>query len=229
MRRGVLAGFGSGVGVLLVLVIVAAVGLLPGEATARTKRFGQPVPTSPGARAHRHAAISDATTLLDRLLLPAGAKASRTEPVGGGSSLAHPAQTTASGDLVDLHRWWVVPEQPEALSEFFQSHAPAGSRLDLHGTSGFAGEIKSWVVGYEWGAKPDVISSRSLLMEVVALPGGRSGVRADAQEIWLAPSPPADFVPTRTQLLEVEVTISGQEPMLAKRTADTQTIEPSEP
>lgn len=162
----------AALGSSVVLVIVAAVGVLPGDAAARAKRFGQPAPMTPGARAHRRAAISDATSLLDRLILPAGAQTSRTEPAGGGPTLTHPPQSTASGDLVDLHRWWVVPEQPEAVSEFLQSNAPAGSRVDLHGTSGFAGEIKSWVVGYEMEAEPDVLSSRSLLVEVVALPGG---------------------------------------------------------
>ena len=163
-------------------------------------------------------------SLLDRLVLPAGAQISRSEPAGGGSILTRPAQGTASGDLVDLHRWWVVPEQPEAVNEFHPVTHPAESHLDLHGTSGFAGAITSWVVGYQWEAEPDVLASRSLLVEVVALPGGQSGVRADAQDIWLAPSPPADFVPASARLLEVEVTISGQEPVLAKRTADSQTV-----
>jgi hypothetical protein len=138
--------------------------------------------------------------------------------------LSRPAETTASGDRVDLHRLWVVPQRPEAVDEFFESHLPPGSRLAGHGTSGVAGEIKSWEVDYGWEAEPDVLSSRSMVVEIVALPGGQSGVRADAQEIWLAPTPPADFVPASARLLEVKVTISGQEQVLAKRTADARTV-----
>ena len=57
--------------------------------------------------------------------LPAGAVQVNSDPASGGL-LSGPAFVPASGNLVDLHDWWTVPGEPQAVEASIEAHPPAG-------------------------------------------------------------------------------------------------------
>ena len=166
------------------------------------RRFGT-IEMTPAARANQRAAVRDARWLLGRLLLPSGAQRSPTDPAGE-SGLEAAWERPGTAALVDRHRWWIVPGEPEAVLAYIESHPSPGSRRGVRGTSSGPRGM-TWVVGYDWPAVRGVLQTRSLLVEVVALPGGRTGVRADAQETWVVPKPSSDLIPSAARVLELSV------------------------
>ncbi len=158
--------------------------------------------TSPSA-ANEVAARTDAAALLARLTLPAGAQSSAAEPSGAGAALANPGDRPATPNLVDDHGWWVVPGRPAAVLAFIKQHRPAGSRLDETG-SGNIGPGYG-VAGFSWPARARVLSTRRLVVEVVALSGASTALRADAQAVWMTSRPASERVARAVDRLEVTV------------------------
>jgi hypothetical protein len=155
------------------------------------------------------AARSDATRLLAAVELPAGAMRSSTEPAGGGRWLAAPASYPATPNLVDNHKWWIVPGSAGAVLAYLNSHAPAGSKLT--GTSISNGPNIPTVqsVEFDWPARPNVLSQRALVIEVTDLSNDTAGVRADAEEVWVTPRAMTDRIPADVSTLTVTLTRFG--------------------
>jgi hypothetical protein len=146
---------------------------------------------------HRAAARADAATLLSRLKLPPGASVSGVEPAGDGGQLARPAVgPAATPNVVDRHEWWRVPGGPAAVIAYVDAHRPAGSRRFLTGAG---------VTGLDWGPRRGVLSQRRLIVQAVSLADGSTGVRADAQVVWVTPRPPRERVPAAERRLRVTV------------------------
>ncbi len=174
----------------LALVLVSAVALADSDGSAASNE----------AAAH-----SDATELLSKLVLPPGAKQSSTEPAGDHSALAGPSSFPATGNLVDLHRWWLVTGSPHSAIAYIRAHGPRGSNLNETSTS--SGDSATFVaVGYGWPSDLRVLASRELLIGAVQLPGGVTGLRVDAQDVWLTPRPASELIPSRVARLGVTVT-----------------------
>ena len=159
-----------------------------------------------GPAANRRVARSDAAPLLMRLSLPPGAQRSAGEPTGDGSSLSRPGTSQATPNLVDDHAWWVVPSAAQTVLSYVEGHRPAGSKQVLtgSGTTGKRGAVFS-VVGFAWPAITGVLSTRWLVVELVALPGGRTGLRADAEVVWITPRAASERIPPGTHRLQVSV------------------------
>jgi hypothetical protein len=157
------------------------------------------------AEAERKAAAEvDAQELLGELQLPEGAVQDNSNPAGGGW-LGGAADVPATGNLVDLHRWWTVPGEPQAVERFIEAHPPGGSQRWISGSS-CGPEGCALVIGYSWPTASGVLRNPTLVIQLVALPEGRTGVRADGMVVWLAPFPPGDAIPAAAQVLEVVAT-----------------------
>lgn len=154
----------------------------------------------PGGRA---GAVRDAEWLLSRLVLPADAKSSSREPAGGGGQLSWRAPRERIADRVGRHVWWVVDQNHTVVAAYIGAHAPAGSTRSYRGWGSDRGVILTeWDIGYKWPAVEDLFS-RELQVKLVALHHGRTGVFADAEDIWLAPKPRWAMVPSSARVLEL--------------------------
>jgi hypothetical protein len=144
---------------------------------------------------HRAAARADAAVLLSRLRLPPGSSASAVEPAGDGGQLARPAVgPAATPNVVDRHAWWRVPGAPAAVLAYLGAHPPAGARRFLSGPG---------VAGFDWRPRRGVLSRRWVIVHAVALPGGSTGVRADAQVVWITPRPARERIPADERRLRI--------------------------
>jgi hypothetical protein len=90
---------------------------------------------------------------------------------------------------VDRYRFWRVSEPLASVEAFVRAHRPrgsqkAGSGYESGGTAFFA-----------YPAQPGRTSNRWLAVTMAALPDGSTGVKADAQEIWIVPRAATEVVP----------------------------------
>ena len=72
-----------------------------------------------------------------------------------------------------------------------------------------------------------VIFSRTLLLNVVALRGGGSGIRVDAQDIWLEPRPVSERVPAGVGEIDITSALPGKPPTVSRHVtapSDVRTI-----
>jgi hypothetical protein len=160
------------------------------------------------ARTNRRLARADTAQLLTRLGLPPGAVRSGPEPKGGGHVLAQPGQTQATPNLVDRHAWWTAPGSPNALMSYINSHRPAGASLVSSGT-GYLGRAVVFET-FGWSATDGSLTTRWLVLEAVGLPGHRTGLRADAEDVWITPRPGSERIPSRSTSLVVSVRKGGK-------------------
>ena len=200
-----MARIGYRLGPLALVASAAAV-----VATAGSTWLGSPAPSRAAAVArtsaeNEAAAQSDASALLATLSLPQGAVQSSTEPAGDDSLLAGPGEHPATPKLVDDHAWWVVPGTPKEAFAYVRTHLPSSARRSGQGQSGGPGEPEVLFESFEWPSIAGVLSQRSLHVAVVQLADGSTGLRADAQVVWVTPRPPSEVIPPGAHLLRISV------------------------
>lgn len=122
--------------------------------------------------------------------------------------LAHPGAHPVTPNLVDDHAWWVVPGTPSAAIAFVKAHPPAGSKLDSTADGNVAPDFQA--IGLDWGSVVHVFSSRSLVVEVMRLPDGDTGLRADSEVVWITPRSVRERIPAGVASLTVGVTRGQQ-------------------
>lgn len=111
----------------------------------------------------------------------------------------------ATPNVVDEHAWWVVPGVRADVLAYIDAHPPAGSAPRGVGSGGSYGMTGSEFQEFVWPPIANVASTRSLVVEVVQLPGGSTGLRADAQVVWVTPRPASEQIPPGTHRLGVSV------------------------
>jgi hypothetical protein len=190
--------------VLVCALLVVAGSVMPGGGRASTS-----------AADNEQSAVSDAASLLPLLVLPPGTVQSSSEPMGDGGHLAAASERVATPNLVDQHTWWIVPLSRSETIAFVRAHPPVGSKLTGSGQGGIGRVVRDGEPGVlsveeewqEFGFAPiaGTLGQRSLSVTAVQLPDGSSGVRADAQVVWLTPRPPSEVIPSGASLLRVSV------------------------
>ncbi len=153
-------------------------------------------------------ARSDAGSLLMATPLPAGATQSSAEPSEAGSRLAGPGLAPATPNLVNDHDWWTVPGPRADVLGYVEAHRPAGTSESLCGPSTTNGVIESECAYFAWPQVPGTLTMRWLVVEVVQLPDGATGLRADAEVVWVTPRPASETVPAGARLLHISVSSS---------------------
>jgi hypothetical protein len=98
--------------------------------------------------------------------------------------------------------------------EYIEAHRPAGAGSFLCGPTTTYGVVESECAYFTWPAVPGVLGTRWLVVEVVQLPDGATGLRADAEVVWLTPHAAAETIPTGARLLRISVGsgIKGNQP-----------------
>jgi hypothetical protein len=178
---------------------------------------GIPKPPPAVAAARRRRAHADASTLLGRVRLPAGAEQLTSEPTGDGGTLARPASRPAvTTTLVDEHTWWRVPGSTASVLDYVQAHVPRGGKLRESAAQGTnqGGEVSGYL-GFAWPPVRRLFSDRELLVQVTNLAGGGTGVRVDAQVQWIIPRPVSERIPRGVHEVDITRGAPGQSPSLA--------------
>lgn len=192
------------------IVVVAALALVAADAGS-----------AGGERANREAAERDAAQLLTRLVLPTGAVPSAAEPAGDQHYLSRPGQVPAAVNLVDRHRWWMVPEDETDVSQFVHAHQPKGTRNVTEGVGDGIG-ISTDSLTFALPSVGRSLGTRWVVVALVNLPGDHTGIRVDAEVQWLVPRPAGERIPASVHALEVSVRRPNRPP-----TSDVTVTNPS--
>jgi hypothetical protein len=160
--------------------------------------------------ANHTAAQRDAAALLGRVILPSGAMPVPNEPAGDDGALGRPPLSEIGLKSVDRDRWWTIAEPVSTVYGFVRSHVPPPAKLSTWGgPPGSVGAPAASFVADAFPPGPGYLPLRELMVEVVALPGGDTGVRADALVQWIIPRPRGERIPTRAGVLKVTVARPG--------------------
>jgi hypothetical protein len=191
----------------LVLMVGTGAGLaLATGGGAQGGLRAHPASSVPASSAENEAsARTDAALLLTRLSLPADATPSASEPTGDDGMLGSAETGPATPNLIDDHSWWILPGTPTQTLSYIRAHAPAGSTLTGTGSGGTRGAITSESVTFSWPPLTGVLDTRQLSIAAVALPGNTTGLRADAQVVWITPRPASETIATGAHLLRISV------------------------
>ncbi len=164
------------------------------------------VAASETAARNEAAARADAAALLDQVSLPAGATESSSEPAGDEGLLAHAsAGEPDTLNVVEAHAWWTVPGSRAEVMAYVRGHPPNGSALVSSGGGGTRGLTSFESETFGWPALPGVLSTRWLVLTATQLPHGSTGLRADAQVVWVTPRAASERIPAGARRLSVSV------------------------
>ncbi len=190
----------TAVALSLVLALLSTSGHFAHPARASTGRATAP----PTVASNRALAASVARGLLRRAILPAGARQVSSDP-GVGPWLSRASGLPATTLVVDVHRFWKVPGDPQTVIDYLRSHGPAGLTASSTSTGGLHGKTAYWGVVFSGRPIQGRVSEPELSLGVTAASGGASAVRADAIAIWVIPRPASDAVPAGVRSVGVFV------------------------
>jgi hypothetical protein len=171
------------------------------------------------------AAQRDAAAVLGRVILPSGATPVSQEPAGDEGALARPPVSEAGLKIVDRHRWWTIQEPVSTVYGFMRSHVPPSAKLSTW--AGPPSSVPAPAASFVVDAFPPgvgYVPMRELMVEMVALPGGNTGVRADAQVQWIVPRPRGEQIPTRAEVLQVTVARPGATALVTRTVIDQRRV-----
>jgi len=194
----------------LLLTVSAAGGGVAIAATAGTRATdaARSAASPPRTIAENEAAAhAEAEALLAQVPLPPGATPSATEPAGDDSLLARPAEGPPdTPNVVDDHDWWVLPGTPREALAYIKAREPAEARYNFtHGSGGGPGEPQNEFMVFTWPPVAGVLDTRQLALEAVQLPGHSTGLRADAEVVWLTPRPASEVIPAGARVMRISV------------------------
>jgi hypothetical protein len=165
-----------------------------------------PATVSISATANEAAAQTDASWLLTQVSLPVSATRKAGEPAGDEGQLAHPSiGPVATPNVVDGHAWWVLPGVRSEVLAYIRAHPPAGTSIAFSGSAATRGRTTSESIAFAWPPIADVLGMRWLVITVVQIPGGHTGLRADAQAVWITPRPVSEAILGGAHLLRISV------------------------
>jgi hypothetical protein len=136
--------------------------------------------------------------------VPQGSSVSSTEPSGDGGLLGTASRTYDTPVLVDLHHFYVEPGSAASDMEWMSQHLPSGSSLDYEGTNS-KGEL---VLVFAWPTSGPVFNDQVVLVNAVSLSGGLTGVRVDADVVWLPVKPLGDLI-SGAKVVDLQRTLPG--------------------
>lgn len=160
-----------------------------------------------------------AMRLLNQLSLPSGAVSSSGD-TSVGRRLRAPADELASPELVDVTRFWQLPESPSSVIAMITTNPPRGAKTISTGrtasgsrshrnsagvvTSVHGGRIVTQSVTFTLAGDEPVLVSRELAVTVAATANGGTVLRADGEAVWVLPRAPDERIPvgiTRVQIM----------------------------
>lgn len=181
----------------IVRAVVIACALLPGLTAAAS--------AGPDADHNRGFAQADATSLLASAQLPPDATAVDGEPAGDGGVLGG-TFAPPSPELVTRTAWFQSASSANDVIAFIAAHWPAGTKLALNGSADSRDGHSYEFRGYSRPSILHELSWRMVTFTVAPLDSGGSGIRVDAQVVWVTPRAAAETIPPTAS----DLTLSGR-------------------
>lgn len=150
------------------------------------------------AQSPKQRATADVAAMLRSFVPPPGARQLAAPPAAPGGYLKTPI--TFLGDATQAHgvTFWEAPGDPQGLIAWEKAHI--AKRFTL-GDADFG--PPAWDQMFQLPAIPGVLTSRDMVMEVVGLGNGKTGLRVDAEVGWQPSRSAADQVPSTAKVVTI--------------------------
>jgi hypothetical protein len=152
---------------------------------------------------NKAAASAEADALLAAAALPDGVTALTAEPDGDSGLLAGPPTIGSNPNTALRTAFFRTSLSPADVLAFTDAHAPAGASTRISG--GGDGRTGNGVEfrGYMRPRLRSVLGNRWLLVSATTLDDGATGIRVDAQVVWLDARPANQVIPARARHLTI--------------------------
>jgi hypothetical protein len=174
----------------------------------------------PIAAGNKLAAQRDVQKLLGLVVLPPGAARVSAEPTGDGGLMRRPPSEPGTPNLIERHGFWRVSAPLDQVMAFVKTHRPVGSGWSGKGRMGGPGMPDNEELTFSFRPIRGVISTRWLSFTVVVLGDGSTGVRVDAQDVWIVARSASERVPAGVREIDIRSAYPGQAPIVSRRVID---------
>ena len=145
------------------------------------------------ARLLTRSAASSASAFAEHVLaeapLPAGSQPTTSVP----TTLDQPMQRPGTPGLMDLHRIYVTPESPSAVTSYVLDHLPPGAKRTVTGTfGGPSGAGSGFVLTLPTSGQNEYLAE--IVYSIVSHQSGAI-VRIDAQSVWVPDRTGSETIP----------------------------------
>lgn len=172
------------------------------------------------ASQNRRAAEAEISALLGAVKVPPGAVRLNSAPI---AFLGAAPETEGSPDFITLTGWWTVDASYATAVAWVRGHPPGALSIDGGGSSGGPGIPAN--TSFRFGAPDtDAYTGATLLIELADM-DGRTGIRVDAQGIWLPAKSPLEVVTKGTPVTLVVLNDTGGS---TARTAPSRLLDPAD-
>jgi hypothetical protein len=148
--------------------------------------------------------------MLAQVLVPPDAVRAIGKPPGTDPILDRPSSDRPR-TIVERVAWWVLPGTAEEAQGWLREHPPTGARLGTIGgfvsnKPGFtrSKDVERFLAAGSWPA-----GDAELQLAIADSRGGGAVLRATATVEWTVPRSPSEYIPSGTELLELEARASG--------------------
>lgn len=179
-----------------------------------------PAPSPAAGQSTRQRAQAAAAALLAEFVPPPGARRLAGPPDLPGGWEQHPQSVLMSNSMVDEAAFWQAPGGPQSLLSWEQARL-TGKRLAL-GDADFG--PPSWDREFDLPATR-VLTTRALVVEVVAAGHGQTAIRVDADVAWQPSRPPGDLVPDTARVVTISE-LAGPNPRATRPPAPVTITDP---
>jgi hypothetical protein len=171
---------------------------------------------------NRQVAARDASQLLARVLLPAGAKHYATNPWAKRHLLGGHGLAQDGTKVVNAHTWWKIHEPFEDVVDSVQTHVPNGSRLEMRQFGGPPPQFE--LIVFSFPTRPGVLGYRWLEVSMVQLPHDVTGVRVDGEVQWIIPRPRSEKVPGAVKTIGIVRRVPRQPPTISRTVTNQDSV-----
>jgi hypothetical protein len=186
---------------VILLAATAAVSLAACASGVSSPQNPQPGATGPAAQPSVTAGLTpqqradaDVKAILASFAVPPGAMKLTAPPASTGETLANPAQTSVTPDIVDVHSFWEVPGNPATTLAWVGAHLPREFQRTVT-ISGKIGSVADLGDVFSLSQITGVLNQREMLVEVAGAGHGQTAIRVDAQDTWIPAKSPDAVVP----------------------------------
>jgi hypothetical protein len=201
-------------------IALAACGAAISPVSVATHPAGQRSAPEAPASGHTRAA-SELASLLAGVQVPPEAERVSTAPV---TMLADAPVSEASPNLLTLASWWRLDMSFSTALAWIQAHPPRGLRSNMAGTSGGPGVPVNRSLGFS-APSTTAYDGASVELDLAAMGSAETGLRADAEVIWLPAKPSTEFVPAGTAVTLVAQSHFGQSDVTTLRSRHLDTAD----
>lgn len=196
----------------LLIFAVVACGAAGGVAPTAFNPGPATLPTTAPSQHPR--AEAELATLLAGVRVPAGAQPVTTAPV---AFLAEAPATEGSVNFLIRTSWWRIDMSFADTLDWIRTHPPEGLQSDRSGTAGGPGVPANESLGYP-APSTTAYDGALVELEAAAMGSSQTGLRADAEVIWLPPRPSEETLPFNAAVTLVAINHFGSSEATTLRT-----------